>query len=360
MLTSLIPRKLQFTLLFIVGAFVAFGGLFIQSAFAQEAGVSISPARIDEMLEPGIIKEYSFTVRNLNNTEQTYFLSKRNISGVRDGGVPIFDDVNAERSRYNLVEWLSVSTDTLTVPGGATAEVTLTLSVPSDATPGSHFGGIFVSVDAPEIEQSGAAVGYQVANIISIRVAGEANENASIRQFSTDQYFHGSKNVDFSVRIENTGNVLVRPVGPLEIFNMLGQKVDTITFNESQGDVFPESIREFNFNWTAEGTGFGRYEAILSPAYGDVGARRTMSSTASFWVLPMNIILPALGALVTILLITFFFVRMYIRRTLAHMTGGTRLVRRRKQKGSSATLLIIIVLLVVTALFLLVLLAVFA
>jgi hypothetical protein len=334
--------------------------LIAPHAFAQEAGVSISPAIIDETLDPGVLKQYAFTVKNLNDFEQTYYLFTRNISGVKDGGVPIFAEASAERAGYELIEWVTLSKDSITLPAGATEEVTLSMQVPANATPGSHFGGVFVSVDAPEIERSGAAVGYQVANIISIRVAGDADENANIRQFSTDRYFHGSKNVDFSVRIENTGNVLVKPVGPLEVFNMLGQKVDTILFNESQGSVFPKSIREYNFNWTSEGTGFGRYEAVISPGYGDVGAKQTMSSTVSFWVMPMNIILPALGVLATILLITFIFVRMYIRRTLAHLSGGTRIVRQRKQKRSSATLLVVVVMLFVTAIFLLVLLALFA
>lgn len=328
---------------------------------AQDIGVSISPAIIEETLDAGTLKEYSVTIKNLNQTDQTYYLSARNISGVKDGGVPIFAKDNAEKSGYELVEWLALSKNQITLPPGVSERVAFTMQVPTEATPGSHFGGIFISVDPPEIENSGAAVAYQVANIISIRVSGDATESANIRQFSTEQYFHGSKNVDFAVRIENTGNVLVRPAGPLEIFNMLGQKVDTITFNDAQNAVFPANIREFNFNWTGEGTGFGRYEAVLSPGYGDTGAKMTMSSTASFWILPMNIIGPALAVLATILLLTFLFVRLYIKRTLAHLsTGGTRVVRRRKQKGMSATLLLVVVMLIVTAVFMLVLLALFA
>lgn len=222
-------------------------------------------------------------------------------------------------------------------------------------------GGLFVSVDPPELQNSGAAVGYQVANLISIRVAGEAVNQATIRQFSTERYFHGSQNVDFSVRVENAGNVLVRPSGPLEIFNMLGQKVDTITFNDTQNAVFPGDTRTFTFSWEGQGVGFGRYEAIISAVYGDDGEKKTMSSTVAFWVLPMNIIGPALGILAFILLLTFIFVRVYIKRTLAGMSsGGTRMVRRRKRSGSSTTLLIIISFLTVSSLFLIVLLVLFA
>jgi hypothetical protein len=331
-------------------------------AHAQgEVGVSISPALIEEALDPGVKKEYSVTVKNLNNYEQKFYISTKNITDVRDGGAPVFADPNAEKTGMELSQWITLGVTEIVVPAGVSERINFTMQVPTDATPGSHFGSVFISVDAPELKESGAAVGYEVANIISIRVTGDANEGANIRQFSTERFFHGSPNVSFKTRIENTGNVLVRPTGPVEIYNMLGKKVDTISFNESQGAVFPGREREYKFDWQGEGTGFGRYEVLLSAVYGDDGARMTMSSTASFWILPLNIILPALGGLAFILLISFVFVRLYIKRTLAHLAHGqTRIVRKRKNKGVSATLLLVVVMLTVTAVFMIIMLVLFA
>ena len=218
-----------------------------------------------------------------------------------------------------------------------------------------------MSVNPPEIERSGAAVGFQVANIISIRVAGDANESANIRQFATDNYFHGGREVNFSARVENTGNVLIRPVGPVEISNMFGQQVAAITINEARSAVFPGATRDFSLLWTSDTTRFGRYEARVSLAYGEQGAIRTMTSTASFWVLPLNILGPALGALAFLLLISYIAVKLYVRRTLARMgyAGRGQSIRRRRN-GGSVTVLLFTVLLSVTALFLLLLLVLFA
>lgn len=338
---------------------------FIDIAFAQEAtaGVTISPAVVepDRSLDPGSSSEYDVTIKNLNAGEQTFYLSVKNISDVSGGGTPIFTEETGEKTGMELADWVTLQTTQITLPPGVSERVRFILNVPQDATPGSHFGSVFISVDPPEIQKSGAAVGYQVANIISIRVTGDADENANIRQFSTDRYFNGSKNVSFSTRIENTGNVLVRPSGPVEIKNMLGQTVDTFIFNDSKNAVFPKKIREYTFTWEGVGTGFGRYEAVISPVYGDAGAKMTMSSTVSFWILPLNIILPALGILAVILLTTFIFVRLYIRRTLAHLSQGQgRIVRRRKKSGVSGTLLLAIVMLTVTAVFMIALLVLFA
>ncbi len=355
-------RALQLLLLALL---VSLGScLFTTSAYAQaqgQAGVSVSPALIEESLNPGEKKEYSVTIKKLNDYEQKFYLSSKDISDVRDGGTPVFSDPTLEKTGMELSNWVTLGTTEITLQPGVSEIVNFVLQVPPDATPGSHFGSVFITVNAPEITDSGAAVGYEVANIISIRVRGDANEGANIRQFSTERFFHGSPNVKFEARIENTGNVLVRPTGPVEIYNMLGKKVDTITFNESQGAVFPGKVREYTFDWQGEGTGFGRYEVVMSPVYGDDGARKTMSSTASFWVLPLNIILPALGGLAFVLLISFIFVRLYIKRTLAHLAHGqTRIVRKRKNKGVSATLLLVVVMLTVTAVFMIVMLVLFA
>jgi Bacterial protein of unknown function (DUF916) len=354
-----LPKAIKTVLVILF--FALFSILVPTFAQAQgQAGVSISPAIVEETVDPGMQQKYSVTIKNLNDYEQKFYLFTRNISDVRDGGTPVFTESTGEKTGMELAEWVTLPVSEITLSPGVDQQIDFTLSVPTDAIPGSHFGGIVISVDPPDITSSGAAVGYQVANIISIRVSGDAQDSANIRQFSTKKFFHGSKNVDFLLRIENTGSTLVRPSGPVEITNMLGKSVGTFTFNESQNGVFPKKLREYAFNWQGEGTGFGRYEAVISPVYGDEGAKKTMSSTVSFWILPMNIILPALGALVFVLLITYFFVRLYIRRTLAHLSGQTRIVRRRRNKGVSASLLLVVVMLTVTAIFMIIMLAVFA
>jgi hypothetical protein len=351
--------------------FVSFFGLFILVAFslptevwAQGAGIGLKPATIEESMKPGEVRQFDVAVTNVSGSDQTYYLYKRDISGVRDGGVPIFAEEGREKSGFELSEWILLSAETLVVPQGAERTLSFILSVPDNASPGSHFGGIFVSAEPPKLRESGAAIGYEVANIVSIRVAGDTVETAQIRQFSTDNYIYGKPKVTFSVRIENGGNTLIRPTGPLEVTNMLGKEVAKLKFNEKDlAGVFPGTTREFSLVWEESGTLFGRYEAILSPSYGEAGQKQTVSSTVTFWILPMNIIVPALIILTVLLLVTYVSVKLYVRRKLAYYgaAGGTRrLVRRRRESNSSALLLIFIVMLVVTALFLLVLLAFFA
>jgi hypothetical protein len=346
------------TLLFLVGVSLTFSYSLV---YAQGAGVRISPAMIEESVDPGTVMDYKFSIENLTNNEVVYYLFPLNISGIKGGGVPIFAKDNNEQTGYEMADWINLSVTEVTLPANGSVSVPFTISLPEDATPGSHFAGVFVSVDPPKIERSGAAVGYQVANIISLRVSGDIIDSASIRQFSTGKFLYGSQNVDFLVRIENSGNVLVRPTGPLEIFNMLGNQVGNVTFNAQESAVFPYDSRDFvGVSWEGDSVGFGRYEAILSPSYGDAGAKKTMSNTVTFWILPMNIIGPILAVLALMLIVTFIFIRLYIRRSLEYLNHNRRLVSRRRKKGSSATLLVTVVMLTAIALFLIVLLALFA
>lgn len=330
------------------------------SAFAQSgAGIGLRPATIEGPATPGETQVHKMGVTNLSGTTQTYYLFTRDIVGVEGAGVPLFADENQEKTGFEMTEWITLDTQEITLAPGEEKEVTVTIAIPQNATPCSHFGAVFVSMDPPRLRSTGAAVGYEVANIISLRVAGECVEDAQIRSFATGNYFYGKPVIDFSARIENKGTTLVRPIGPLEIHNMFGKKVAMLTMNENKSGIFPGTERTFDITWEDEGPGFGRYEAVLSMVYGDQGRQATISSTASFWILPMNIILPALGVLAVLLLVAYISVKLYINRAIRGFSGPRRVVRRRKG-GISALLLVVVVMLAVTALFLIILLALFA
>lgn len=326
------------------------------------AGIGISPAIIEEGATPGEVKRYTISVANLSGAEQKYYIYVRNIVGVKNDNSPVYAQEGIESTGFELSSWITLDTEEIVVPAGAEMPLSFTMTVPEIASPGSHFGAVFVSVEPPRLRTTGAAVGYEVANIVSIRVAGDATEKAEIRQFSTEKYFHSSTNVDFSLRIENLGNVLVRPTGPLEITNMFGKTVATLVFNDSQASVFPGVVREYTFNWTDDGIGFGRYLARVSPVYGEVGGKNTISSTVSFWVLPMSIIGPAAGILALLLLAIYVGVKLYVRRTVAMLSalGERRMMRTNRRRGSPILLMTFISMLATTVLFLIILLLIFA
>ena len=333
---------------------------------AQESsGIGLAPASIEDRVEPGQVFQQDLTLTNLSDTVQEYYVFTRDIEGVRNGGVPIFANEGIETTGFEMSEWIVLpENQPFVVNPGAEVTVPVQIFVPEDASPGSHFAGIFASIEPPEIRSTGASVGYSVVSVASLLIAGDTFESVSIREFSTESRLYGSADVNFNLRIENKGNVLARPFGPLEITNMFGKRVELLTANEDLNGVFPGTVRDFELNWSSDTIGFGQYTAEIGLVYGGGDEKRSIGTETTFWVLPMNIIGPALIVLLVLFLVVYFGVRVYIRNTVRRLSGGratkVRGRSRRAARPMSPTLLVLVVFMAVSTLFLLILLVLFA
>ncbi|MEK7608589.1 MAG: hypothetical protein AAB495_03340 [Patescibacteria group bacterium] len=309
---------LRFCLVFCV--FLLFVAVFNVSSVAlgqERVGAKVQPAFIDgpeARIDPGSSKNYVLKVTNLDSEEKTYSIVTRDIKGLSESGDPVFADPE-EDILAGISLWVRTNKKILTVGPGGTGEVLATISVPSDASPGGHFGGVFFVVGAKSLSETGSGVGYEIGTLINLRIAGEIKEEARIREFSSEKMIYGSPNVLFSTRVENLGNVLVRPRGPVEITSMFGKKKKTIVMNDERSGVFPGQERSFESRWEGDGFSFGRYQATISLAYGEE-VSRTISSSIAFWVLPLKTILPVFGGLVAIILLVAFSFKIYLKRRI--------------------------------------------
>jgi hypothetical protein len=352
-----------FRAFFFVFLFTLLGVFYSSVSNAQEnAGITLVPATVEKGANPGEVLEETLKITNESQIEREYFVYKRNIKGVEAGGVPIFAEEGSEKTAFEMSEWIDIPSDPIRVPPNSTVDLPITIRVPDSATPGSHFSGIFISQEPPKMRTLGAGVGYEVASIFSIRISGDIIDTARIRAFSTDKLLYGSKNVVFNTKIENQGNILIRPRGPVSIKSMFSSKPETFTVNESLAGVFPGTTRDFQFAWDAEGIGFGRYEAVLALAYDGEDGQKTIDASLYFWVFPTKIILAVLAGFVGIIAIGYVLTRYYINQAIMRAAGGRRIQpqRYRKQVGISRFAFVFVTLMGVSVLFLLALLIFFA
>ena len=311
------------------GILLAVVGVLVATAFqahAQGIALKIQPPTVQETLDPGDAAEGSIRVTNENGGTQTYFINTRNISGMTDQGRPEFLDVAAD-DPFRAAAWITPLVTQVTLAEGESAEIPYRIDVPADAGPGSYFASIFITREADVSMDTGAGVGFHVASIFIIRIRGEAIEDMMFREFSTARLVHTTPEVDFTLRVENTGNVYERPVAIITITGLLGKKVDSFIMNEDRGGVMPRTTRSFKESWTHEGVLIGRFKANASVAHGE-SSGKTMGRDITFWVLPVKEISYILGALLALLLIVMLTVRAYVRRALkrAGMTnrGGPK------------------------------------
>ncbi len=290
-------------------------------AFAQEkVSIKVQPSLIEERVDAGQIITRTAEVTNFSSAPQTLYLSVKNISSVNDNGQPTFAAIG-ETTLYDVSSWVTFTSPSVTLQPGESQKIPFVLSVPNEVSPGGHYGGIVFQQNAPDLQTSGTGVGYQVALLLSLRVSGDIREEAQVRDFHAEKMIYGKTPVVFTSRIENPGNVIVRPRGPIDIVNMFGKKVDTIRMNDAAAAVFPAQTRPFEAEWETTDLHFGRYTATLVLVYGEEGKQSTTPSVTRFWILPTNIIIPAAIFLIFFVLLTWILMRLYVARRLRELSA---------------------------------------
>lgn len=303
---------------FVLTSTLLLSALCVQFASAQSTvGIQMRPAVIEERINPGETRSFTISATNIADEERTLYLSAYDITGIDAGGVPQFAS-EGEKTPYELSSWITLPMDFIILRANEKRDITFSVKVPTDASPGSHFGGVFFEAKPEPSLESGAAIGARVGTVVSLRISGDITEEVVLREFSTEQFMYDGPPVQFLMKIENKGNVLARPHGGIEITDMFGKKVATVEVNSAGAAVFPMSERDYTATWESDGLAFGRYSAVLNVVYGEEG-RKTVVRSTSFWVLPLKGTLTTLAAVLGVIVLLYVMVKMYIRRKLREM-----------------------------------------
>ena len=182
-----------------------------------------------------------------------------------------------------LKSWIDVNESEFSVGVGETENIAFSINVPGNAEPGGHFATIlFGTTQNSSIEGAGSQVSQKIGSLVFITVAGDSKEEAKIIEFTADKGLYLTQNdYSFNTRIENSGNVYIRPRGFLVITNMFGKKVDEIELDGK--NILPDATRIIPIEYTNKNL-FGPYTATLSLIYG--GSNKTLNSSVGFTVIP--------------------------------------------------------------------------
>lgn len=316
--------------------------------FAQsQAQVKIQPLLFEKKIDPGTEFTEVLSISNLSDSEQTYYPRVRDIVGIGDDQQPIYANEEDAKNGMALSSWITFDRDSLTLRPGTSASVRFTVRVPKDASPGSHLAGIFFSYQPPLNRQNATGVGYDVGSILNLQIAGEVDIRAMVREFSTSKVVYGEPKVVFQTRVDNLGNVFVRPRGLIEIENLFGEKIDTVMVNENATGIIPGNTRTYEARWEDDGFHIGRYRARLALSYGEANAQQSLSAAIDFWIIPVGTLLPIFGALLAFAVVFYVILRMYIRSQIARLGGGRAAIAERENaRGLSRLAAVVIAILI--------------
>jgi len=311
-----------------------------QLSFAQGSiTLSVSPTLFDMTASP--TQEWTSNVRviNANEVPLQIYTDVVNFRPSGESGQGSLAPVLANESDgATLAEWIIIDDAERLIPAEQTVSIPFTINVPEDAPPGGHFAAILIGTRS--FDTAGGAAQVETSQVVTalvfLRVAGDVNEAGQIRDFTTSRLISEAPAMDFSIRFENTGNVHLQPQGNITITNMWGKERGVLPINQNSqfGNVLPDSIRKYTFNWTGDWTfaDIGRYKAVTTLAYGDQ-TRKFTDRTTTFWVIPWRALLLMLMIVGGLGWFVIWGIKLYIRRML-QLAGVTPELHRDQRHKS--------------------------
>jgi len=316
-------------------------------AAPSETSIKLTPSIVESLVKPGDVFNRQIKVANVSGQEITLYAYLKDFKAAAedDSGRAELIVPGTESGNY-ISSWIDITTEGITLSPGEEKGVPYAINIPSNVGPGGYYGAIVFGTEAPKSRpgeaDTGAAIGIsqQAASLILLQVEGIADERADVREFKTDKQFYSTPfDIKFLTKINNLGNVHIKPRGVIEIKDMMGKKVTTLTVNEDSGNILPKSARSFANNWKDK-FGFGKYEASLALSYGtpaDQGGegRKTLTMFWYFWILPAKIIISVIASILVLVVLFIVFLKHYrkaaIRKAMEQMGVKGKVIAKKKK-----------------------------
>ena len=273
-----------------------------------------APSRFDVAGEPGRAVTNAVWVSNEGDkslTVRAYALDRR-AHGLTVGFEKPGDALDSPSS------WVYAQPEEFTLAPKGQQQVTWRMTVPEGAAPGDHTAVLFFDA-TPEPAPGTLAIGARVGSIINIRVPGQVvvagrlvgltlaptgqrKTGARVpagKGFPTQWVFSGGP-LNVTAFVENTGNVKLPVAGEVEVQNVWGRHVASLTLSDA-APVYPESTGGLTFRWERPPS-FGAYR--LQARLAIVGEQLDASSALVAVLFPgrstLSALLIAIGSLLLV------------------------------------------------------------
>lgn len=232
----------------------------------SKAGWSVAPAGPDGPglraaftynVEPGQTFRDSVSISNLSPEPITFAIYAKDAYNTEvDAAFALLDD---PEENEGVGSWITLRTTEYEIPSGKRADIPFEVTIPEDALPGDHAGGIIAAnVDAvDEVEQDGVSVAIRqrVAARMYIRVAGPLDPELRVRDLKVDTEtpilpFIGGKGT-ISYTVENIGNVRLSGATSTRLTGIFGRTVERLE-NQDLPELLPGGSVSVTETW--EGT----------------------------------------------------------------------------------------------------------
>jgi hypothetical protein len=278
--------------------------LFAQSS-QNLSGYLISPVRVETTLEKGQTETVTLTLENVTDITATVkaIVNDFEPSDDESGQPKILLEENAT-AQGNSFKSLVQPIAPVTLAAKEKKEIPVTITIPENSSAGGYYGAVRFATDSNEPDGN-VALSASVGTIFLVTVPGDLTEQLELIEMtaakngSTGRFFLGTGNFSVVTRLENTGNIHVKPFGKVIITNGSGDTVEEYEFNDNnpRDNVLPGSTRKFEDQLKGD-YGFGKYTIKANLGYGNGSGLITVNQT--FWVIPVWVLIVAIAAIVLV------------------------------------------------------------
>lgn len=215
--------------------------------------------------KPGTLLKSNFRITNTGTARGSASLYPVDATtGQTSGAVYL----NQSDPRKDVGAWISIGASQVTLNPGQSQVVSFQVVVPGTVRPGQHLGGIVAeNLTESSSSQKNSAIQIKVKNLTIIAVQVNL-PGTSIEQLVGTGVQAGGQNgyQQLLLGLSNTGTVMLKPSGSLQVANAQGQIVKTISLKL---DTFlPQTIINYPVAITGQALGAGDYQATLTLTYG--------------------------------------------------------------------------------------------
>ncbi len=302
-----------------------------QSAQGNPLNLTVSPTVLTLSAKPGNTFSTDIRVKNNGIAPEALRLGVIKFAANNTSGEPV---LQSRQKNDDFLNWVSFSAPVFSAQPGEWKTITATFKLPTTAAFGYYYA-IVVTRQSQPIDTGSRQIGVIGAPSLLVLLAVEApgaKREAQMASFYASRQWYEFLPAQFSVEIQNSGNVHVAPHGDIFVSRGGqdgadgGRDIATLPINDDQGQILPSSKRTFQASWTAgfprfeprqvdgqpvldkQGNlkmhlvwhwndigqfRFGRYTAHLTLVYDNGNQDVPIEATLNFWIIPWRLLLAA-------------------------------------------------------------------
>ncbi len=346
-------KKRWFSLFILILSILIFTSVIAHAQTPSNYDVTVSPVFFDLSSNPGGKVSDRIRIRNNTTSPLPIKIEIKRLTGDVNGELTLRDD-----AADDSLSWLKFEETKFVAKPLEWTNIPFSIDIPNTAAYGYYFAISFTQDSASPLAKTGTKITGAAAVPILLNVRKEgAKAEAKILNFTTKSNVYEYLPIDFEIKVENIGNIHVRPHGNIFISDGRNKNLAILDVNSSSGSIIPNTKKTFEISWSDaflvresimeygqpklnkngqpvekltinwnKLTSFrvGKYTANLILVYDNGKRDVSLDANISFWVIPYKAIGVIIFSAILIFLIARFLLKKYIQKQIKKGLSQTK------------------------------------